>query len=96
MFRITKVFENDLTVLFKIEGKVTDTCEPAWKRELRTLTRSHPKQIIVDLCELAFLTNRAVQNLTEQISDNFYLLNCPTMLSNSLSASGLSAQILGS
>lgn len=94
MFLIKKIFENDLTTIFKIEGQITNENLVAWANEIRPLTKPSDRQIILETCEVTFMCPKSVEILGEQISDNIYLLNCPTFVKNMLRSAGLSANVL--
>lgn len=94
MFRITKAFENEKTSIFKIEGKVTDESLEVWSREIRSLRNGVDRQTILDFCHVWFISSRAISVLIESVSDNLFLLNCPTEARNVLHSAGLAARMI--
>ncbi|MFQ5865502.1 MAG: hypothetical protein ACE5IW_09770 [bacterium] len=94
MFRINKIFENDLTVILKIEGELSDKNLQDWSDEINRLIKLFEQKIIVELCKVTSMCPKAVQVLIDLITENIYLLNCPTLAKNMLHAAGLSANIL--
>ena len=45
MFRIKKIFENDLTYILKIEGEITEENLSVWTDEIRNLINSSNHQV---------------------------------------------------
>jgi len=94
MLRITKAFENDATSIYKIEGKITEENLDVWADEIQALEKVADRQIILDLSQVWFICTKGIEVLTELMSNNLYLLNCPMEVRNVLHAAGLSARIL--
>jgi anti-anti-sigma factor len=94
MLRITKAFENDTTVIYKIEGKVTDETLDMWTKEIQDLKKVTQRQIILDLCQVWFIHAKAIKVLVESMSADIYLLNCSMEVRNLLHAAGLSKRVL--
>jgi anti-anti-sigma regulatory factor len=94
MFRLHRVFENDQTILLKLEGKITDENLSEWTDWLASITRDASRQIILDGCDLDFISTKAVEKLVGQITPNLFLLNCPTAIKNMVHIAGLSKNVL--
>ncbi len=94
MFRMRKIFKNDLTLVIKIAGKITDENMQDWTNELRRLSKHSGRRIILDICEVTSISPRAVQVLADFLTDKIYLLNCPVYAVNMLQSAGLGANIL--
>lgn len=94
MFRITKVFENGSTSLYKIEGKVTDEILPAWIDEIERLSKLSDRDLILDFFGVWFISSKAVEFLLQSVSNGCYLLNCPMEVRNVFYSAGLSQQML--
>jgi len=94
MLRITKVFENDATLIYKIEGKISDDNLAVWAQEMDALKKVMGRQTILDFCQVWFICTKGVEILVKGMSDNLYLLNCPMGVRNVLHAAGLSARML--
>ncbi|MGH7456615.1 MAG: hypothetical protein ACRENG_35025, partial [bacterium] len=78
MFRIDKIFENYQTELLKVEGEIKDSELKDWAESLQSMMNGSPKQIILDFCDATFVSSKAVEILIHQMTQNIFLLNCPT------------------
>jgi hypothetical protein len=94
MFRIDKAFENDLTVLVKIEGELGDGELADWARALPPFTGPSQKQIIFDICDVVFLSPKALEIFIQYLNSHIFLLNCPAAVRNIMHAAGRSANVL--
>ena len=96
MFRIKKIFENDLTIIWKIEGEISNDRLQFWVDEMNHLITNAEKQVILDMCDVTSMAPTPVQRLMDVITKNVYLLNCPTFVKNMLQSAGLSGHVLDS
>jgi len=95
MFRIQKIFENDLTIIWKIEGKIfSNEKSQFWIDEINRLVAHVRKQIIFDMCAVTFMGSTAAQMFVGLNTKNVYLLNCPTFVKNMLQSAGSSLHVL--
>ncbi|MFQ5769477.1 MAG: STAS domain-containing protein [bacterium] len=94
MFRIRKIFENDLTAILKIEGEISNGNLQDWINETKSFITICNQQIILDICDVTFMSPQAVDMLIELISENIYLLNTPKIVRNILHSAGLSMHVL--
>jgi len=94
MFRIRKIYENNLTSIIKIEGEISDENVPDWKNEISRLTDLPEREIILEICYVTFMCPKAVKVLIKLLTNKIFLLNCPTFVSNMLHSAGLSANVL--
>lgn len=94
MFRIEKIFENELTELVKVEGKINDNEVSDWAESLQATLGGSLKQIILNFSELTSLCPRAVETLIQCMKPNLFLLNCPTVVRNRVYAAGWRENIL--
>jgi len=94
MFRITKIYENNLTSIIKIEGEISDENVLDWKNEISRLTDLPEREIILEICYVTFMSPKAVKVLIKLLTRKIFLLNCPTSVSNMLHSAGLSANVL--
>jgi anti-anti-sigma regulatory factor len=94
MFRITKVFENDSMTIYRIEGKVTDENLDLWTEEIATIRKLTVRQIILDFCQVWFMSNKALEALLALMSNDLYLLNCSMEVRNALHTAGLSTRLI--
>ena len=94
MFRIKRIFENDLTIIIKIEGEISDENLPDWKNEISRLIELPEREIIFEICYVTFMSPKAVKALIKLLTKKIFLLNCPTFVSNMLHSAGLSANVL--
>ena len=94
MFLIKKIFENDLISIFKIEGKITEENLGDWTDEIRLLIKQSDRQIILEICQVTFVSLKAVRFLIEMITKDVFLLNSPTFIKNMLHCVGLSVNVL--
>ncbi len=94
MFRIKKVFENDLIIIWKIEGEISNDRFQFWIDEMNRLITHVKKQIIFDMCDVACIAAAPAQRLIDILTKDVYLLNCPTFVKNMLQSAGLSSQVM--
>ena len=94
MFRISKAFENDSTILFKIEGEIGEGELVDWANLIFRCTEPSHKQIIFDICDVVFMSTNAPALLLQHMRDNIFLLNCPAAVRNIMHAAGRSANVL--
>ena len=94
MFRITKAFENPITFIYKIEGKVADSSLSEWTKELSTLTSGSGRQVILDFSQVFFISPKALEVLIKKMTDQLYILNCGIEMRNLLHASGMAGRML--
>jgi hypothetical protein len=94
MFRISKAFENDSTILFKIEGEIGEGALADWASALASCIEPTQKQIIFDICDVVFFSAKAPAILMQQMHHNIFLLNCPAAVRNIMHAAGRSANVL--
>jgi anti-anti-sigma regulatory factor len=94
MFRIQKTFENTATLIYKVEGRITDENIDSWLQDIRSIGREGERQIILDFCQLWSISAKALDALFGALRDNLYLLNCPMDLRNVLHAAGETSRIL--
>ncbi len=94
MFRIKKIYENNLTSIIKIEGEISDENVLDWKNEISRLIELPEREIIFEICYVTFMSPKAVKVLIKLLTEKIFLLNCPTSVSNMLHSAGLSANVL--
>lgn len=94
MFRITKAFENSTVSIYRIEGKITDENLSAWTEEIKTMLDA-TKHVILDFCQVWYITGQAVEVLTKMNGEGVYLMNCTMDIRNALHVAGLSDQLIG-
>jgi len=94
MFLIKKVYENDLTALFKVEGEITDHALDYWSEALASLPQQTNKHVLLDCCDIAFVSLKIAERLIQQMTNKIFLLNCPTAIQNLVRAAGFSKQVL--
>lgn len=94
MFQIRKAFENATIVLLSIEGEITDRYLDDWSEALATINVKAKKQIILDFCEVSYISRNAVGTLLGQITEKMFLLNCRMPLKNMLHSVGLTEKVL--
>lgn len=94
MFRIDKVFENDQTEIIKIEGEIKDSDAKEWAESLQSIMNGSFRQIILDFCDASFVSSKAVEMFIYQMTQNIFLLNCPTAFKNLVRSAGWSASVL--
>ncbi len=94
MFRMKKIFDNDLTTIIKIEGQIPDNESNNWSAEISSLIKQSERQVILEMCDVTFISAKAVQVMMDELTDKVFLLNCPTFVKNMLQSAGLSAHVL--
>ena len=95
MYRINRVFENEALALVRIEGEVNDRELVDWEQALQSIWQGNRRRIILDFCEVAFLSPRAVEALVRQLEAETLLLNCSTTVRNMICSAGCSQNLLG-
>ena len=94
MFLIKKVYENDLTALLKIEGEITDLALEDLAEALDELLAQTQKHVILDCCDVTFVSLKVAEKLIAQMTSKIFLLNCPTRVQNLVHAAGFARQVL--
>jgi hypothetical protein len=94
MFRIDRVYNNAQIELWKISGRVRPSQLPDWIDALKTLPLDSGRQIIIDFCEVAYLSPEAADRLIDHITADTFIANSPAPVRNMIYAAGLSAQVL--
>ncbi len=94
MFRIRKIFEYNLTIILRIEGDINNANLVSWSEEIEALLKDSKYQFILDGSAISFITPKAVELFTGQLSNNIYLLNFPVNFRNMLHSAGWSGKIL--
>ncbi len=94
MFLIKKVYENELTALLKIEGEISNLTLEDWAAALASLLQQTNKHVILDCCDITFVSPKIAERLLQQMTNRVFLLNCPTMVQNLVHAAGFSKQVL--
>ncbi|NIR48985.1 hypothetical protein GWO43_11160 [candidate division KSB1 bacterium] len=91
-----KIFENDLTTIIKIEGQIPDDELNNWSAEISSLIKQSKQQVILEMCDVIFISAKAVQVMMNELTDKMFLLNCPTFVKNMLQSAGWSDHVLDS
>lgn len=52
MLRITKAFENDSILIYRIEGKINEETLGVWREELAALSKMNGHEIILDFSQV--------------------------------------------
>lgn len=94
MFRINRAFENQMTEIIRIEGKITDESLSDWNQAIAMIQSQDGREIILDFSQVWFISPKAVEALLSVLSDRTYILNCGMEVRNLLHASGLSGRML--
>jgi len=94
MFRIKKSFENENMAIFKIEGDIPNEIVHIWVRELRRIINKSKNVVILEVCSMGYIDPKAVKVLFNVVTDNIYLLSCPTSIRNTFNSAGMAANIL--
>jgi anti-anti-sigma regulatory factor len=94
MFRITKIFENSLLAIYKIEGKITDDNLQAWTEELAALQKQADRQLILNFCQVWSISAKAIEILMAHLTNDVRVMNPSMDVRNMLHAAGLAAKVL--
>lgn len=94
MFRIRKIWENNLTLILKIEGEISDSDLSIWAEEVGALTQEGTRQTVLDCCSVTSISPKALEVLSERLSGGIYVVNCPVWVKNILHSAGRSKNIL--
>jgi anti-anti-sigma regulatory factor len=94
MFRITKAFENEKTAIYKVEGRILEDLAEVWVDQLEEL-QDNGRQIILDMGQVWYLSQKGIEVFVQKRFPNFYLLNCSMEVRNTLQAAGCAATVLG-
>jgi anti-anti-sigma regulatory factor len=94
MLRITKAFENDSILIYRIEGKISEETLAVWADELSRWQKVNGHEVILDFSQVWSICTKGVETLIQSMSNDLYVMNCPTDVRNTLHSAGLSARIL--
>ncbi len=94
MFRIKKIFKNELTTILSIEGDINNGNLVVLKKEISALLQESEQQVILDGSAISFVTPKAVELFNNILSNDIYLLNFPINFRNMLDSAGWSGRIL--
>ncbi len=94
MFRISKILENEITSIFKIEGEIIDSDLSTWAEEVGGMTQDGDHQIILDCCSVSSICPKGLEILSKRLSKGIYLVNCPVGVKNMLHSAGRSKNLL--
>lgn len=94
MFRIKQIFENEYTLIVKIEGRVLDESAETWASAIEPLTRCPRQSVILDFSQVWFICPKALNTLRGILYPNIYMMNCPIELRNILHTAGEATHIL--
>lgn len=89
MLKITKMEENDTTVVLKLEGKVTEQWAALLDGECRSFLR-HRKQLLLDCAAVSFLDARGVEVLRNLPLHDVTLIGAPEFVTELLQTGGRS------
>lgn len=95
MFRIDRIYKNTQVELWKFSGRILSSQLTDWEDVLKTLPLGSGHQVILDFCEIAYLSPEAVGKLIDYITADTFIANSPTPVKNMIYAAGLSAHVLG-
>jgi anti-anti-sigma regulatory factor len=94
MFRITKIFDDSLLAIHKIEGKVTDEGLEIWMEALNCLKARAHRKVILDFCQVWSISSQAIDILTTHLSNDIHVMNPCMDIRNRLHSAGFSACVL--
>ena len=83
-------------LVFVVDSRMEKTDEnlESWTEEIAALRKLTARQTILDLCQVWFLSAKALEILIAVMSNDLYLLNCSMEVRNVLHTSGLSARLI--
>ncbi|RMD65388.1 hypothetical protein D6833_03050 [Candidatus Parcubacteria bacterium] len=94
MFRIKKIFENDSIVIHKVEGEVSNGGLSDWANEIKAVIESSSKQVILEFCQVSYMSPMAIEVLAHRVNQKTYVMNSPGFIRNMLTTAGLSDHLL--
>ena len=94
MFRIKQLYENDLTSIIKIQGKIAREDVPDWRVEIAPFMQPSEKQLILEISYVDYMCPEAVQVLIKLLRSDILLMDGPITVRNMLEAAGLASQVL--
>lgn len=94
MFKMTKIFENGLVDIYKIEGKITDENLQLWTEQLETLQQNADRDILLDFCQVWNMSVNAMGILVKHLSNGILVMNPSMEVRNMLHSAGLSRKVL--
>jgi hypothetical protein len=94
MYRINRVYQNRSVVLIKLAGQLTDGDVGNWNQFVSDFGSGKQGDVILDFCDVAWISPKAARQLVDGLTKNLLLLNCPTAVKNMACSSGLEAQVL--
>jgi len=89
MLKITKMEENGMTVVLKLEGKVTEQWATLLDGECRTFLRNH-KALLLDCAGVNFLDARGVDVLRNLPLNQVTIIGAPGIVTELLRTGGQS------
>lgn len=93
MYRINKVFENESTILVRIEGSFTSE-EQSWSQYLDEMLQEAERNVFIDLSEATFSNEKEMRWLVERMKTNVFLVNSPIPMKDFLRGTPLSGNLL--
>lgn len=94
MYRINRVYQNRSVALIKVAGELTDSDLGNWNQFVSELKSGKHCHVILDFCDVAWISPKAARQLVDSLTKNLLLLNCPTAVKNMACSSGFEAQVL--
>jgi anti-anti-sigma regulatory factor len=95
MFRIDRIYKDTQVELWKISGEIRPSHLKDWAEALKTLPLGSGSRILLDFCEVAYLSQQAAGYLIDHLTTDIFITNCPAPVKNMIYAAGLSSQLLG-
>lgn len=95
MFRIEKIFQNEQTVIFSVQGYITDHFLDVWTEQLATMKSDPKPQVILNFHGVSFISPLALAALKEIETTNMFIMNCSPVIRNMIQSSGISSMLLG-
>ena len=94
MFRIRKIFESSDTVIFTVEGTITDDQIEVWSQEIGLIAQRENNHLIFNFCSLAFINAEGLRVLTSTLSNKIRIMNSSVYVRNVLNTTGCSKNLL--
>jgi anti-anti-sigma regulatory factor len=95
MFRIEKIFQNEKTVIFSVQGYITDRFLDDWKEQLTTIKNKSTAEVILNFHGVSFVSPSALTALRAVDTSNVFIMNCSPVIRNMIQSVGISSILLG-
>ena len=80
MFKITEMFEDEKTIILKVDGKLVGAGISLLKEECMKYKDNRQKTILLDLSGVSYTDTNGVKMLESIKDENLQIINCPMFI----------------